>query len=188
MKRLLSIVATTALLTTMSMADPCDGPDCGPTTGTGTIDITAGINPYAIVALKDVSGETLNRTDFIDAKIEIGCADEADFDNTVASASKPVFVKTNSCDVTMEVEPENLKGGCFTQPCPAENTIIPTRYWIDTKSLSQPVTIATKPNAGSTSIGDFKIETDIANASGTVDGIVPSGAYCATLNVKITAK
>ena len=187
-KNLFIVTAIATLVSTAAVAHPCTGAGCAPTKGTGTIEINAGITPYAIVGLQDVSGETLNKTDFIDAKINIGCANEADFDATVAAVSKPVYVKTNSCDVTMEVEHKDLKGGCNGQThCEEGGTTIPTTYWIDSKNLSSPVKIADKPNSGGTSIGDFKIQTDIANATNKVDGMVPSGAYCVTLNVTIKA-
>jgi len=188
MKNNIFIVTAIATLFSASTAMACSGPNCEETEGTGTIKVEAGIIPYAIVGLEDVSSQTLDKTDFIDADIKIKCANQDNFNDTVATeGKKPVYVKTNSCCVTMQVEPKNLEGGCAGD-C-TNKTTIPTTYMFDGKDLKNAVTIASQPNAGSTSVGDFTIKTDVDNASGpgVVAGIVPSGGYYASLDVTIVA-
>ena len=173
MKKLLSIAAVAALLSTGAMADD-------------TITITGEVLPSAVVGFADVSGETLTGTDkFVDASIDLGSHEVDVFNGAATTASsRSIFVKTNVATghpVTMKIVSENADNLVDA----VSGATIPVVYAIGATTLatdgSNSATLATTANAGSTAIADnFTITPTAAN-----DQL--AGTYGSTLAVTIIA-
>jgi len=172
MKKLLSIVAIGALLSTGAIAE-------------NQITVSGKVLPSAVVGFSAVNGQTLGTDKFIDATIDLG-AHEVDVFNTDAATSKDIFVKTNVATghaVTMAITSNN--GDTLKDTATGSTATIPVTYKVGNTALAtdgtNPVTLANAANAGSQAITDkFTIATNAAD-----DQL--AGTYGAILTVTIVA-
>ena len=167
MKKLLSIAAVAALLSTGAIAD-------------NTIGVSGTVLPSAVVAFSDASAQALGTDKFVDGTIDIGTNEIGAF----SAIDTPVFVRTNVAagnTVTMSIS-DTTNSGALAGP--GEN--IPMVYAFGntgaeaTITLGTAFTVATGANAGSATVGNFK-------ATPTVADDQLAGDYSTTLTVAIVA-
>ena len=170
MKKLLSIAAVAALLSTGAIAD-------------NTIGVSGTVLPSAVVAFSDASAQALGTDKFVDGTIDIGTNEIGAF----SAIDTPVFVRTNVAagnTVTMSISDATNSGNLAETS--GSGASIPMAYAFGTTgseaaiALGTAFTVATGANAGSATVGNFK-------ATPTVADDQLAGDYSTTLTVAIVA-
>ena len=169
MKKLLSIAAVAALLSTAAVAD-------------NTIGVSGTVLPSAVVGFSDVSGETLGGPDkFLDYAVDIGSTELNSRFNTITNS---FYVKSNNPNgVNISITPhagEDPDGG-ITGPT---GEVIDVTYYLDGFNIydmtaSPTVSLTSTATAGDIAGKTFTIVADKPN-------LKTAGLYDTVLDVTIT--